>query len=89
MQPPQLNVHHILYCHPSKPLPPNEEMLKKLHNGRRSRFGTRQSEHSKKNQGFITGMDPHRLSLQEQQARRAYMEQWHDSMKEDWRQHEN
>lgn len=89
MRPPSLNVHHMLDCHPTQPIAPNEEMLKKLKTGKRSKFGVNQTAHSKKNQSFITGMDPHRLSTDEQRARRAYMEEYNDRMKEDWREHEN
>jgi hypothetical protein len=68
--------HHLLDWTPAPALAPNTELLKRLKGGRRSRHGVAQSEHSRKRQGFITGMNSFRLTGDETAARRAYDEDW-------------
>jgi hypothetical protein len=83
MEVPSLNVRHVIDYRPAPRILPNEEALKKLHSGRRSKSGIKQSEHSKKRQNFITGMDADRMSPHEQRLRREYMEEWHARMRGD------
>lgn len=81
---PMLNVHHIIDVTPAPKLQPNLEALKAMKRGRRSLTGTRQSEHSKRRQNFITGLNPNgmRLTRVEIIARQQYIEEWNERFRE-------
>ena len=50
----------------------NLVLLKKMTKGR-----SRQSDHSRKRQAFITGMAVYRMGGDELAAKRLYLEEWH------------
>jgi hypothetical protein len=65
-------IRHLTDWSPTPEFVPTPELLAQA-----KKIRSRQSEHSRKRQNFITGMSAYRLSNDELSHRREYIEEWH------------
>lgn len=67
-----MNCHVLIDWQPMSYVEPNRALMKKMTKGR-----SRQSDHSRKRQAFISGMSAYRMGGDELAAKRVYLEEWH------------